>query len=213
MGVFDSLSSAASGLKNAASSPIEVEIPKPSGGSDTVWLHHDFEMTGVSELRLEREEGPSIDFLAEAEELSSDARAKAREIGEKVADRLGDMKEHAPSSFSDAIELAKDAAGDPSHPVSATILTGLALIMAEASGFGVFMIASAMLGAMLSPTGWLLIPAVVFVAYAYRDKLRKERVEDFSSEYSELKEKYDNGEIEEETFESRRRELTDKHFG
>jgi uncharacterized membrane protein len=200
-------------MKNAASSPIKVEVPKSSGGSETVRLHHDIEMTGISELRLEREEGPSIDFLARAEELSSDARAKAREIGEKVADRLSDMKEHAPSSFSDAIELAKDAAADPSHPVSATILTGLALIMAEASGFGVFMIASAMLGAMLSPTGWLLIPAVVFVAYAYRDKLREERVDEFNSEYSELKEKYDSGEIEEETFESRRRELTDKHFG
>jgi cytochrome c-type biogenesis protein CcmH/NrfG len=77
----------------------------------------------------------------------------------------------------------------------------------ELSGFGIFIALTWILGNLiLTPVGWVVIPVVIAIAIAYREKLKKERLERLRHQLDELQRQLDDGDITQEQFEAARDE-------
>ena len=102
---------------------------------------------------------------------------------------------------------------NPQHPFTATLLVGLALILMEMSGFGIFLIVTWILGNLiLSPLGWVLVPLVVAIAFAYRRYFKREKMRELKNQLDELEHRRDEGELTDEEFEAAREELLSRYF-
>jgi hypothetical protein len=149
------------------------------------------------------------DLLEEAGDIIDDAKEKAKELVEKLSKTLIALKDTLPKDK----EQFKDVVKNPKHPFTATLLTGLLIVLMELSGFGIFMVVTWIIGNLvLNPFGWVLIPIIVAVAFAYRNYFKKESLEKFKNKLSNLEKKRDGGEITKEQFDIEKNRIIEHFF-
>lgn len=108
-------------------------------------------------------------------------------------------------------EDVKEALRNPKHPFTAAVLTGLVIVAMELSGFGIYMAVTTLLAALvLNPVGWVVVPLVVAIAFAYRGKLKSDRLEKLKGQIDDLEKQKEEGLLTPEQFEAARDELVTK---
>ncbi len=150
-----------------------------------------------------------LDLLEASRAQSAKFTDKAKSIAKGVAGGITEAGRSLPKDR----EQLKQAIRDPRHPFTAAVLTGLVLLAMEASGFGVFLALTWILGTLvLTPVGWLLIPAVVAIAFAYRSRFRAENRKQLQEELEVVEKQRESGELTEEEFKAARADLIAQFF-
>ena len=151
----------------------------------------------------------TIDLLEKADDLTEEAKSKIEDVTERILESLRDLKEDVPTDTDELQSMANDA----SHPVTAAILSGLVLLASEISGFGVYALITTILGTIvLTPTGWIFIPAIVYVIFAYRNKLKEQNLTNLKSKIKEIDREFEEGDITEEEYREHRNIIIENHF-
>ena len=173
-------------------------------------LSTDFTPVGLKELKLRctcchRE----VDLLEAVNRQTLEARQQSSRFGRQVAKSLIQMKDTLPRDK----EAIKDVIKTPNHPFTAALLTGLAILAMELSGFGVFAFATWILAHLiLNPVGWVLIPIVAAIAIAYRNSFKRERIDELRKEIGILDQSIAGGTISRGEYEMLRDQLLSRHF-
>jgi len=200
---------------NPIPNPFPLPITLCSGGNGHYELHYETEASWsgglkLKEARLECSTGEeTIDLLEKADDLTEEAKSKVEDVTERILESLRNLKQDVPTDTDELRAIANDA----SHPVTATILSGFVLLASEISGFGVFALVTTILGTIvLTPTGWVFIPAIVYVLFAYRKSLKEENLENLKAKIEKLDSKLEEGEITKDEYRERRNDLIEGHF-
>lgn len=200
---------------NPIPNPFPLPITSCSGGNGHYELHYETEASWsgglkLKEARLECSTGEeTVDLLEKADDLTEEAKSKVEDVTERILESLRDLKQDVPTDTDELRAIANDA----SHPVTATILSGLVLLASEISGFGVFALVTTILGTIvLTPTGWVFIPAIVYVLFAYRKNLKEDNLENLKTKIEDLDSKLEERIITENEYKKRRDDLIEEHF-
>lgn len=199
------------GKSNPLPNPFEIPIASCDEGKGYYEFHYDLSWSGgLKSAKLRCSSGSEeIDLIEKASSLTDEAKRKIKKVTKRIIQSLGDVKESTPKSRDDLMSMANDA----SHPVTATILSGLVLLASEISGFGVFALLTTILGTViLTPAGWVFIPALVYVIFAYRKKLKGENLVELKNRIQELDTKLEEGDISKSEHNARRDDLIEEHF-
>jgi hypothetical protein len=149
------------------------------------------------------------DILEKGGEKIEGSKEHLRKLSKELAQTLTKLRDTLPKNREEWGQVVTN----PKHPFTATLLTGLVLIVMEVSGFGVFLAVAWILGNLiLNPVGWLLIPLVVAIAFAYRRYFQREKMKKLKAELDELESQRDADELSEEAFEAAREELFARYF-
>jgi len=200
---------------NPIPDPFPLPITSCGDGNGHYELHYETETSWSGGLRLkeawlECSTGKeTIDLLEKADDLTEEAKSKIEDVTERILESLRDLKEDVPTDTDELQSMANDA----SHPVTAAILSGLVLLASEISGFGVYALITTILGTIvLTPTGWVFIPAIVYVIFAYRKKLKEQNLINLKSKIEEIDREFEEGDITEEEYRERRNIVIENHF-
>ena len=213
---FGKAKKAYNALEKSISSPLTVDRPGQDSSSP-LKVHYSLGLSKsppyvFEELMLEDEDGKT-DLIEEAGKLSTEGKEKAQEVGERLKASLGDLSGELEELASNPSSGFSRLVSDPSHPVSAAILSALAILAAELSGFAVFAALTTLVGTLvLSPVGWFAVPLMLLLALAYKDRLTGETASKVNSQLQELDEKREHGELDEETYQAKRKRIIKDHF-
>jgi len=153
--------------------------------------------------------GEPIDLGIKSSLIIENSKANIRRTSKMIAKSLLELRRSVPKDKADYVRIIRD----PRHPFTAALLTGLALLLMEMSGFGVFLAVAWILGNLvLNPLGWVLIPIVVAIAVANRRVFSKQSFLRIRDEINELQKKYDAKEISEGEFELAREKILAQAF-
>jgi len=105
-----------------------------------------------------------LDLLEEAQNQYAVNRDRAKKVSREVSRTITEARQHLPRDRSEWSEVLRN----PRHPFTLAVITGLALVAMELSGFGIFLALTWILGNLiLNPVGWVLVPLLVAVAVMY----------------------------------------------
>lgn len=196
--------------KSIFPNPLKIPIASCDKGKGHYEFHYDLSLRrALKTAKLRCSSGSEeIDLIEKASSLTDEAERKVEEVTKRVIQSLSDVEGNIPKSRDELAAMANDA----SHPVTATILSGLVLLASEISGFGVFALLTSILGTMLTPAGWVFIPALVYVIFAHRKKLRDENLVELKDRIQELDAKLEEGKVGKDEYNTRRNDLIEEHF-
>lgn len=150
-----------------------------------------------------------VELLEAMKDQPKEASKKARRISKDIVRMLVSMKSNIPKDR----EGLRAAIRDPTHPFTASVLTGLLLLAMELSGFGVFMLVTWVLGNLiLNPAGWVLLPIVVAIAFAFRRYFTRQNLERLRMANQKLVEQLQRQEIDQEEFNQLQKQLFDDYI-
>lgn len=149
------------------------------------------------------------DILEKGSEKFEGSKEHLRKLAKELAKTLTKLRDTLPKNREEWGQVVTN----PKHPFTATLLVGLAIILMEMSGFGIFLVVTWILGNLiLNPVGWILIPLIVAIAFAYRRYFKREQMGKLKTQLDELERKRDAGELTVEEFEAAREELIARYF-
>ncbi|MBN2285944.1 MAG: hypothetical protein JXI43_05810 [Tissierellales bacterium] len=149
------------------------------------------------------------DILEKGSETFDAGKKRIKEATSEIAKTLLKLRKTLPK---DRKEWGK-VVTNPKHPFTAALLVGIAILLMELSGFGIFMVITWILGNLiLNPIGWLLVPLVVAVGFAFRRYFKRDKLEKLKTKLKELEQRRDLGEITLEEFETRKNQLFTEFF-
>jgi hypothetical protein len=147
--------------------------------------------------------------LGKAGEEYEESKERLRKLAKEVAKSLTKMRDTLPKNREEWGEVVSN----PRHPFTATLLVGMLIILMELSGFGVFLAVTWILGNLiLNPIGWVLVPLVVAIAFAYRRHFKRGQMDELRVQLDELERRRDAGELSDEESETAREELLCRYF-
>lgn len=153
--------------------------------------------------------GRELDLGQHGLRLARDVEREARRLAKVVARALVEIRDSAPRTTEDL----KNAIRDPRHPFTATLIAGIAIVLMEMSGFGIFMALAWILGNLvLNPIGWVLIVPIIAIVVANRRIFERESFERISDDLKELQSRQDAGELTADEAEKLRREVLAQAF-
>jgi len=148
--------------------------------------------------------GAEDDLAEKAGSAVEGSKQKLKAWGVQISSKLMELKKTLPKDKDEWGAVVKD----PKHPFTAALLSALVLILLEASGFGIFVAVTWILGNLvLNPLGWMLIPLVVAIVVQNRNKFRSERIKEIKEKLNDLENEKEYGEITEEEFDLRKKRL------
>jgi hypothetical protein len=149
------------------------------------------------------------DLLEKGSQKLEGSKERLRKLAKELAKTLTKLRETLPKDREEWGQVVRN----PKHPFTATLLVGILIIVMELSGFTVFLVVTWILGNLiLNPMGWVLVPLVVAIAFAYRRHFKREKMKELQDQLDELERKRDAGEISDEEFEVAKEELFSKYF-
>lgn len=150
-----------------------------------------------------------VDLLDAVNRQTLEVKQRSSRFGKQVAKTLIQMRHTLPRDK----EAIKDVIRTPNHPFTAALLTGLAILAMELSGFGVFTFATWVLAHLiLNPIGWVLIPIVAAIAIAHRNSFKKDRISRLRKEIGLLDQSVADGTISRGEYEMLRNQILSSHF-
>jgi uncharacterized membrane protein len=153
--------------------------------------------------------GWEVDLLATISKSSAAAREKVARLLKDLWPTIVAAAKFLPRNK----EELRRAVTNPRHPFTAAVLAAFTILAMEMSGFGIFALLSwALAHLVLNPVGWVLIPPLVAVVLAHRDRFQKDRIERLRTAISALDEKLDKGDISRDEYGARRGRLLEGDF-
>ena len=205
-------------FKSTFSSPIEVTVPNQNS-SETIRLHYNLSTPSTNppyifdELKLEGSNDETTNLVEKAADLSGDAKKEAKKVGDRLKSSFENLSDELKKLAANPQEELSKLVSNPSHPISAAILGALAILAAELSGFAIFAALTFVVGAViLSPLGWVAVPGILLLTFAYRDQLRGETASAVSQQLDDLDEKRETGKITDEEYRAERQRIIEDHF-
>lgn len=164
----------------------------------------------ISELKIKCQQcNYEEDILEKGSEKIEGSKKELQRIAKEIANSIIKMRDTLPKSKEELAEVVKN----PRHPFTAAFLSGLVILMMELSGFGVFMAVTWILGNLiLNPIGWVLIPVVVAIAFAYRGYFNRNKLSGLKEKLKELEKERDEGVLTAEEFELAKDKLLSEYF-
>jgi uncharacterized membrane protein len=149
------------------------------------------------------------DILEKGSEKFEGSKEHLRKLSKELAKTLTKLRDTLPKNREEWGQVV----GNPRHPFTATLLVGILIILMELSGFTVFLVVTWILGNLiLNPVGWILVPLVVAIAFAYRRYFKRGKMKKLKEQLDELERRRDAGELSDEEFEAAKEELFSKYF-
>ncbi len=166
--------------------------------------------TALEEARTACERcGWNLDLLEESRGQVGKAKGKVKRLARSVTDAIVDARKTLPRDRNEWAAIV----GNPRHPFTLAVLTGLVLIALQLTGFGVFIALIWILASLiLNPLGWVLIPIVVAIALAHRSRFRTEIREQLKKDLDALYARREAGELTDEEFKALRAEIIGRYF-
>jgi uncharacterized membrane protein len=145
-----------------------------------------------------------VDLLASVSRSSAEAKAKVARLIKQLWPTIVAAAKSLPRNG----EELRAAIANPKHPFTAAVLAAFTILAMELSGFGIFALLTWVLGNLvLNPVSWVLIPFVVAVVLAHRDRFQKERIDRMRAALVALDGKLERGEIGRSEYEAMRDHL------
>lgn len=149
------------------------------------------------------------DILQKGSEKLEGSKERLRALARELAKTLTKLRDTLPKDREEWGQVVRN----PKHPFTATLLVGILIILMELSGFTVFLVVTWILGNLiLNPMGWVLVPLVVAIAFAYRRHFKREKMAELKNQLADLVHRRDAGEMSDEEFEAAKEELLSKYF-
>jgi len=149
------------------------------------------------------------DILEKGNEKIESSKEYLKEVSQEIANTAVKLSDTLPKSKDEWGEVITN----PKHPFTAALLSGLVILMMELSGFSVFMAVTWILGNLiLNPVGWVLIPIIVAIAFAYRQYFSSEQLTNLKMELNELEMERDKGNLTAEEFQAAKDKLLAEYF-
>ena len=167
-------------------------------------------MVKVSELKIKCQQCDyGEDILEKGGEKFEGSKKELQRIVKEISKTV--------VKLGDTLPKDKDALGkvvtNSKHPFTMALLSGLVILMMEFSGFGIFMAVTWILGNLiLNPIGWVLIPVVVAIAFAFRGHFTRNKLNSLKEQLKELEQKRDMGILTQEEFEVTKDALLSEYF-
>lgn len=151
----------------------------------------------------------SEDILEKGTEKIEANTEYLKQASREIADNIVKLRHTLPKDRAEWGKVVKD----PKHPLTAFLLSGLAILLMELSGFGIFMAVTWILGNLiLNPIGWVLVPIVIAIAFAYRRYFKKEHLNNLKTKLSELQAERDKGKLSKDEFQMAKDKLFEEYF-
>jgi hypothetical protein len=149
------------------------------------------------------------DLLERSNEKFEGSKKELQRVAKEISKSIVKLRDTLPKNKEDLAEVVKN----PRHPFTAALLSGLVILMLELSGFGVFMAVTWILGNLiLNPVGWVLIPVVVAIAFAFRSYFSRNKLKGLKERLAGLEQQRDTGILTIDEYEASRDELLSEYF-
>ena len=174
-------------------------------------LHIETKGTSISTLKIKCKQCDwDEDILEKSGEAYEAGKKQFRGAIAEIVKALLKLKESLPKNTDEWAQIVKN----PKHPFTATLLVGLALILMEASGFGIFLALTWILSNLiLNPVGWVLIPLIVAIGFTYRRFFKQDKLKKLKARLTDVEQRKDAGEISQEDYETEKNKLLQDFFG
>ena len=157
-----------------------------------------------------RQCGWEENILEKTGETYEAAKKQFKKSVDEITKALVKLKDSLPKNKEEWTQVVKN----PKHPFTATLLAGLALILMEMSGFGVFVVVTWILGNfILNPFGWVLVPLIVAIGFTYRRHFKQEKLSELKMKLKELEQQRDAGTLSKEDYEREKDKILKDFFG
>jgi sugar-specific transcriptional regulator TrmB len=160
-------------------------------------------------LIIRCQSGHEPNFGQEGKKLTKEIKKNLQSISAVLKKQFKLLAKEVPK---DPGELKK-AIRDPQHPFTIAVLTAIALLSMEASGFGIFWIVAWFLGnVILTTVGIVAIPIVVAIWFQYRKTLEQRTFLSIVKELRQMWGQYNNGELSDTDFLEESQKIVSKAF-
>jgi uncharacterized membrane protein len=165
-------------------------------------LHIETEGASISALKIKcRQCGWDEDVLEKGSSTYEERKKQFNGAITEITKSLLKLKDSLPKNTDEWSQVVRN----PKHPFTATLLTGLVIVLMEFSGFGVFMVTTWILSHLiLNPVGWVLVPLIVAIGFTYRRYFKQDRLKKVKECIAEFDRRRIAGEITQEEYEKGR---------
>ncbi len=161
-------------------------------------LHIETEGASISTLKIKCKQCDwEEDILEKGNYAYEESKKQLKGAITEITKSLLKLKDSLPKNTDEWSQVVKN----PKHPFTATLLTGLIIVLMEFSGFGAFMVTTWILSHLiLNPVGWVLIPLIVAIVFSYRRYFKQDRLKKVKECIAELDNRRIAGEITQDEY-------------
>ena len=164
----------------------------------------------ISELKIRCKECDyEEDILEKGNEKFEGSKKEIQQVAKEISKTMIRLRDTLPKNKEELVKIVTN----PKHPFTAALLSGLVILMMEFSGFGVFMAVTWILSNLiLNPIGWVLIPIIVAIAFAFRGYFTRNKLKSLKERLRELEQKREEGILTDKEFETAKDKVLSEYF-